>query len=97
MKKFFKLCLAVAALATMFGFASCSNDSSNDSTAPAATAGTTASVTELKYTDAELAGKIFTSKGGNLSKYYLFYHGSCYSYDDDHYNKMIFEESLLLI
>ena len=33
MKKFLKLCLAVAALATMFGFASCSNDSSNDSTA----------------------------------------------------------------
>ena len=39
MKKFLKLCLAVAALATMFGFASCSNGSSDDSTAttPAAT------------------------------------------------------------
>lgn len=44
MKKFFKLCLAVAALATMFGFASCSNGSSDDSTANAAAAATTKKV-----------------------------------------------------
>ena len=44
MKKFLKLCLAVAALATMFGFASCSNGSSDDSTANAAAAATTKKV-----------------------------------------------------
>ena len=42
MKKFLKLCLAVAALATMFGFASCSNGSSDDSgTTPASSSSTT--------------------------------------------------------
>ena len=45
MKKFLKLCLAVAALATMFGFASCSNGSSDDSNDVPATTTTTATTT----------------------------------------------------
>lgn len=68
MKKFLKLCLAVAALATMFGFASCSNDSSNDSTAPAATTATkktveTKSITinGVTFTYTTTDGKVDTS------------------------------------
>lgn len=62
MKKFFKLCLAVAALATMFGFASCSNDSSNDATAPAATKEVsvktrTVKIGETEYVYTETDGK----------------------------------------
>lgn len=53
MKKFFKLCLVVAALATMFGFASCSNDSSNDSTAPAATKEVSVKTRTVKIGDTE--------------------------------------------
>ena len=65
MKKFFKLCLAVAALATMFGFASCSNDSSNDSTTtPAATKTvktTTVKIGDTEYSYTETDGKVDTS------------------------------------
>ena len=64
MKKFLKLCLAVAALATMFGFASCSNDSSNDSTAPAATKTvktTTVKIGDTEYAYTETDGKVDTS------------------------------------
>ena len=68
MKKFFKLCMAVAALATIFGFASCSNDSSNDSTAPAATTATkktveTKSITinGVTFTYTTTDGKVDTS------------------------------------
>lgn len=88
MKKFLKLALAVAALTTMFGFASCSNDSSNDSTTNSGagtgtgTAETAKTITELKYTDAELAGKIFTYKDGGDTKYCLFYNGGCFTVDD---------------
>lgn len=43
MKKFLKLCMAVAALATMFGFASCSNGSDDTTAAAAATTTATTS------------------------------------------------------
>ena len=46
MKKFLRLCLAVAALATMFGFASCSNGSSDDSTSTNATSTDTTTTTD---------------------------------------------------
>lgn len=63
MKKFFKLCLAVAALATMFGFASCSNDSSNDSTTTPATKEVsvktrTVKIGETEYVYTETDGKV---------------------------------------
>ena len=64
MKKFFKLCLAVAALATMFGFASCSNDSSNDSTTTPATKTvktTTVKIGDTEYAYTETDGKVDTS------------------------------------
>lgn len=64
MKKFFKLCLAVAALATMFGFASCSNDSSNDSTTTPATKTvktTTVKIGDTEYSYTETDGKVDTS------------------------------------
>ena len=64
MKKFFKLCLAVAALATMFGFASCSNDSSNDSTTTPATKTvktTTVKIGDTEYAYTETNGKVDTS------------------------------------
>lgn len=64
MKKFLKLCLAVAALATMFGFASCSNDSSNDSTTTPATKTvktTTVKIGDTEYSYTETDGKVDTS------------------------------------
>lgn len=66
MKKFLKLCLAVAALATMFGFASCSNDSSNDSTAVTTATTKTVKTTTVKIGDTEYSytetnGKVDTS------------------------------------
>lgn len=79
MKKFLKLCLAVAALATMFGFASCSNGSSDDSTA-AATANTSVSdgSTAATLTAADYKGKTFASSDGKsvfsfLSETEIFY------------------------
>ncbi|EID85959.1 hypothetical protein MSI_03880 [Treponema sp. JC4] len=73
MKKFLKLALAVAALATMFGFASCSNDSSNDSTATTPAATTTTTLTAADY-----KGKTFASEDGTavfsfISESQLFY------------------------
>lgn len=64
MKKFLKLCLAVAALATMFGFASCSNGSSNDSTTTPATKTvktTTVKIGDTEYAYTETDGKVDTS------------------------------------
>ena len=64
MKKFLKLCLAVAALTTMFGFASCSNDSSNDSTTTPATKTvktTTVKIGDTEYSYTETDGKVDTS------------------------------------
>ena len=64
MKKFLKLCLAVVALATMFGFASCSNDSSNDSTTTPATKTvktTTVKIGDTEYAYTETDGKVDTS------------------------------------
>lgn len=82
MKKFLKLALAVAALATMFGFASCSNGSSDDSTGTGGGATTPTASIELKYTDAELADKIFSYEGDNGTKYLIFTGGNGYNVSD---------------
>ena len=60
MKKFLKLCLAVAALATMFGFASCSNGSSDDPTTTGGGA-TAKEVTVLTKT-ITISNDVFTYK-----------------------------------
>ena len=78
MKKFLKLCLAVAALATMFGD-STANSGAGTGTGTAETAKT---ITELNYTDAELAGKIFTYEDDEDTVFVLFYNGNCYTVDD---------------
>lgn len=60
MKKFLKLCLAVAALAAMFGFASCSNGSSEDDDSEAFTVVTTKKIT--------IAGNdyVYTTENGKV-------------------------------
>lgn len=90
MKKFFKLCLTVAALVTIFGFASCSNGNDDTTAAASSTSSTTSGtassgfsvVTELKYTDTELAGKKFSYTSDGTTQYLLFYNGLCYQGED---------------